>query len=119
MTAMAKAAPAKKPISVKLAKPVGGKPDNLTLINGIGNVIEKKLHGLGVFHFEQVANWSKTQAEEFSKAVGFPGRAGRENWVKEAAIFMKGGTTSHANKVEKGEIPTSRKSSAAEKGKKK
>ena len=39
--------------------------------------------------------------------------------MKEAAIFMKGGTTAHAKKVEKGEIPTSRKSTAAEKGKKK
>lgn len=109
------AATAKKPMAAKLAKPVGGKPDNLTLINGIGNVIEKKLHGMGVFHFEQIANWTKAQAEDFSKAVGFPGRAERENWMKEAAIFQKGGSTAHAKKVEAGEIPTSRKSTAAEK----
>jgi predicted flap endonuclease-1-like 5' DNA nuclease len=121
-TAPTKAAPTKtaspkRPMAAKLAKPVGGKPDNLTLINGIGNVIEKKLHGMGVFHFEQIASWSKAQAEDFSRAVGFPGRAERENWMKEAAVFMKGGTTDHARKVEKGEIPTSRKSTAAEKAK--
>ena len=112
------AAPSKKPLAAKLDKPFGGKPDNLTLINGIGNVIEKKLHGMGVFHFEQIANWTEQMAEDFSKAVGFPGRAKREGWMKEAALFAKGGTTEHARKVEAGAIPTSRKSTAAEKGKK-
>ncbi len=106
----------KKPMAAKLTAPVGGKPDNLTLINGIGNVIEKKLHGMGVFHFEQIANWTQAQAEDFSKAVGFPGRAEREGWMKESALFAKGGTTEHARKVEAGAIPTSRKSTVAEKG---
>jgi predicted flap endonuclease-1-like 5' DNA nuclease len=109
----------KKPIALKLAKPIGGKPDNLTLINGIGNVLEKRLFDLGVFHFEQIANWTKAQALDFGKAVGFPGRVEREEWVKEAALFAKGGTTEHARKVEAGDIPTSRKSTAAEKNNKK
>jgi predicted flap endonuclease-1-like 5' DNA nuclease len=112
-------APAKKPMPVKLDKAIGGKPDNLTLIDGIGNVIEKKLNEMGVFHFEQMSNWTMVQAEAFSKAVGFPGRALREGWVKEAAIFAKGGTTDHAKKVESGKITTSRISTAAEKGNKK
>jgi hypothetical protein len=73
-----------------------------------------------VFHFEQIANWTMSQAETFSKAIGFPGRALREGWVKEAAIFAKGGTTDHAKKVESGKITTSRVSTSAEKsGKKK
>lgn len=109
----------KKPIAMKLDKPIGGKPDNLTLINGIGNVIERKLNEMGVFHFGQIANWTMVQAEAFSKDVGFPGRALREGWVKEAAIFAKGGTTDHAKKVEAGKINTSRISSVAEKGIKK
>lgn len=109
----------KKPIALKLAKPIGGKADNLTLINGIGNVLEKRLFDMGVFHFAQIANWTKEQAVEFGKAVGFPGRVERENWVKEAAIFAKGGTTDHGRKVEAFDIPTSSKSTAAEKGKKK
>lgn len=113
------AAPVNAPIALKLTKPIGGKPDNLTLINGIGNVIEKRLFDIGVFHFEQIANWTKAQAVDFGKAVGFPGRVEREDWIKEAAIFAKGGTTDHARKVESGAIPTSRKSGTAEKGKKK
>ncbi len=106
----------RKPLPAMLAAPIGGKPDNLTLINGIGNVIEKRLHGMGVFHFAQIADWTKAQAENFSKSVGFPGRAEREGWMKEAALFAKGGTTDHARKVEAGAIPTSRKSTTAEKG---
>lgn len=112
-------APVKQSMAIKLAKPIGGKPDNLTLINGIGNVLEKRLFDLGVFHFEQIANWTKAEAVDFGKAVGFPGRAERENWVKEAAIFAKGGTTEHARKVEAGDTPTNRKSTMAEKRKKK
>ena len=114
----AKTSASKKPMAVKLLKPVGGKPDNLTLINGVGNVIEKKLHDLGVFHFEQIANWTEKMADDFSASIGFPGRARREGWMKEAALFAKGGTTEHARKVEAGEIATSRKSTAAEKPKK-
>lgn len=112
------AAPTKKPMPMKLDKPIGGKPDNLTLINGIGNVIETKLNEMGVFHFEQVANWTMAQAEAFSTAVGFRGRALREGWVKEAAIFAKGGTTEHAKNVEAGKITSSRVSTAKEKGSK-
>ncbi len=113
------AAPVKKPMPMKLNKPIGGKADNLTLINGIGNVIETKLNEMGVFHFEQVANWTMAQAEDFSTAVGFRGRALREGWVKEAAIFAKGGTTEHAKNVEAGKITSSRVSTASEKGGKK
>ncbi len=106
------AAPAKK-----LAAPRRGKPDNLTLINGIGNAIEKKLNSLGVFHFDQIASWSAADATKFSNEVGFPGRVQRENWIGEARTFAAGGTTEHARKVERGEIATSRKSTAAEKKK--
>ncbi|MGL4489161.1 MAG: hypothetical protein ACRCU5_06940 [Rhizobiaceae bacterium] len=113
------AAPVKKPMAMKLDRPVGGKPDNLTLIDGIGNVLEERLNKMGVFHFEQIANWTMAQAETFSKDVGFPGRALREGWVKEAAILAKGGTTDHAKKVEQGKISTSRVSTSAEKGNKK
>ncbi len=105
----------KKQIAARLSTPIGGKPDNLTLVNGIGNVIEKRLHDIGVFHFAQIAVWTKDQAQEFSVAVGFPGRAAREGWMKEAALFAKGGTTDHARKVEAGTVPSSRKSSNTEK----
>lgn len=101
-----------------LAKARGGKPDNLTLIDGVGNSIEKRLHELGIFHFDQIAAFTKDEATWVSIAVGFPGRAERENWVGDAKILAAGGTTAHAQRVESGEIATSRKSTNAEKGKK-
>jgi predicted flap endonuclease-1-like 5' DNA nuclease len=102
-----------------LGKARGGKPDNLTLIDGVGNAIEKRLHDLGIFHFDQVAALSDAEATWIGIEIGFPGRVQRENWVEEARILGAGGMTAHAKKVESGAIPTSRVSTAAEKGRKK
>ncbi|PCH45818.1 MAG: hypothetical protein COC23_05365 [Hyphomicrobiales bacterium] len=98
----------KKPAVLKSAK--GGKPDNLTLIDGVGNAIEKKMFKLGIFHFSQVAKMSKAELTWLGNAVGFPGRPERENWVGESKILGAGGTTEHAKRVERGQIKTSRKS---------
>lgn len=62
-----------------------GKPDRLSDIEGIGNVIQTELYALGVFHFNQIAGWDADQAAWVSRAIGFPGRAHRENWIKQAA----------------------------------
>lgn len=100
----------KKPKVMAAAR--GGKPDNLTLIDGVGNAIEKKLFDLGIFHFEQIAKWTADESAWVSNAVGFPGRAARENWVADAAKLAKGEMTDHAKRVESGDIATSHKSPA-------
>ena len=107
----------KKPRVLKAAR--RGQPDNLTLIDGVGNAIEQKLFALGLFHFDQIAKLSDDEATWVGNEIGFPGRVQRENWVAEAKIFAEGGTTEHAAKVEAGKIKTSRVSTSAEKGKKK
>ncbi len=89
----------------------GGKADNLTLIDGVGNAIEKKMFKLGIYHFNQVAKMSKAELVWLGNAVGFPGRPERENWAGESKILGAGGTTDHARRVERGQIKTSRKSS--------
>ncbi|MGN8021959.1 hypothetical protein ACTJJ7_14745 [Phyllobacterium sp. 22229] len=66
-----------------------GKPDRLSDIEGIGNVIQTELYALGVFHFDQIAGWDVDQAAWVSRAIGFPGRAHRENWMKQAAGLVK------------------------------
>jgi len=88
----------------------GGKADNLTLIDGVGNAIEKKMFKLGIYHFDQVAKMSKSELAWLGTSVGFPGRPERENWAGEAKVLAKGGTTAHAKRVEKGQIKSSRKS---------
>ena len=97
-----------KPPVLKSAR--GGKRDNLTLIDGVGNAIEKKLFALGIFHFEQIAKWSAAEATWIGNELGFPGRPERENWVKEAIVLAEGGTTEHSRRVESGEVSTSHKS---------
>ncbi len=57
--------------------------DDLKLIIGVGEVFEKKLNTEGVYQFAQMARWDEPSAEEFSKNVGFPGRAKREYWVEQ------------------------------------
>jgi len=93
-----------------LGKPRSGGSDNLTLIDGVGNALEKKLFALGIFHFDQIAAWTKDHQAWIGNELGFPGRPERENWVGESKILAKGGMTSHARRVERGEIGTSRKS---------
>ncbi|MEM8749482.1 MAG: hypothetical protein AAGF28_04230 [Pseudomonadota bacterium] len=93
-----------------LSAPKGGKADNLTLIDGVGNAIERKMFKLGIHHFDQVAKLTKAELAWLGNAVGFPGRPERENWKGEAKILAAGGTTEHAKKVERGQIKTSRKS---------
>ena len=103
-----------RPLGFKTARG-GGKGDNLTLINGVGNVIEKKLNALGIWHFDQIAAWSVAEQQWIGKETGFPGRPQRENWVGESKVLAAGGTTEHARQVEMGAIPTSRKSRPNEK----
>ncbi len=102
----------KKPPTIARAR--GGKGDNLTLIDGVGNAIEKKLFAMGIHHFDQIAAWTSEHETWVGNELGFPGRPQRENWVKEASILAAGGTTEHAKRVEEGKIGTSRKSKPGE-----
>ncbi|MEL6504244.1 MAG: hypothetical protein AAFQ10_07275 [Pseudomonadota bacterium] len=98
-----------------LTAPRDGMADNLTLIDGVGNAIEKKMFKLGIYHFDQVAKMSKAELAWLGNSVGFPGRPERENWAGESKVLAEGGTTDHAQRVEKGQINTSRKSTKNEK----
>lgn len=97
----------KKP-SVMSKAPAGG-GDNLTLIDGVGNALEKKLFALGVYKFDQIAKWTKANETWVGNELGFPGRPERENWVAESKVLAKGGMSEHAKRVERGEITSSRK----------
>jgi large subunit ribosomal protein L21 len=59
-------------------------PDKLTLIKGIGPVLEKKLNATGIFRFTQIANWTSKEVEEFSGQLNFKGRIEREDWIRQA-----------------------------------
>jgi predicted flap endonuclease-1-like 5' DNA nuclease len=62
-----------------------GAPDDLKLIVGVGPVLERMLHQLGVTTFRQIAHWSERDIDEFdAKLPEFPGRIRRDAWVTQA-----------------------------------
>ena len=59
--------------------------DDLKLIVGIGPVLERMLHRLGVSSFRQIAHWSEREIDEIdAKLPEFPGRIRRDGWVTQA-----------------------------------
>jgi len=78
--------------------------DDLKRIRGIGILIEKKLHGLGITTYQQVANWTRDDVERVNRALTFQGRIERENWIEQARILSSGGTTEFSRRVDRGEV---------------
>lgn len=83
------------------------RPDNadeLKRIKGIGAVIEETLNQLGIYRFEQIANWNDDNVSWVEKFLAFPGRISREDWVTQATTLNDGGTTEFADRVDKGDV---------------
>lgn len=97
-----------------LAGPRSGKADDLKLIRGIGRQNEERLHGLGIYHFDQIAAWSKENVEWVGDFLAFPGRIEREDWVGQASQLAAGGQTDFSRRVNSGEVPTSLTAVAAD-----
>jgi F-type H+-transporting ATPase subunit gamma len=53
-------------------------------IDGIGPVIERKLHDMGVTTFRQIAAWTPHDVERFGTQLNFKGRIEREDWIGQA-----------------------------------
>lgn len=75
-----------------LEAPREGGPDDLQRIKGVGPVNEKHLHELGVYHFDQVAAWVRSEIRWVGTYLSFPGRIDREQWVVQAAKLAAGGS---------------------------
>ena len=88
--------------------PAGRGTDDLKRIRGVGVLIEKKLNALGVSRYDQVANWTRSDIERFSDKLDFKGRSERENWVEQARILSAGGQTEFSQRVDRGEVETSK-----------
>ncbi len=67
-----------------------GEPDDLKKISGVGPVIEKKLHALGITKYAQVAAFSQADIEKVDLELNFKGRIDRDNWLDQAAELAKG-----------------------------
>jgi predicted flap endonuclease-1-like 5' DNA nuclease len=98
-----------KPQSL-LSQARDGKADNLCRIKGVGAVIEKKLNNLGIYHFDQIANFSENEIAWVDEHLAFKGRIKREDWVNQAKLLAKGEETEFSKRVDKGEVSSSKKS---------
>lgn len=74
---------------MRLAGPQG-KPDDLSLIGGVGPKIERTLHQSGIFHFWQVAALGPEDIARLEADIRFPGRIAREEWIEQAKELMAG-----------------------------
>jgi predicted flap endonuclease-1-like 5' DNA nuclease len=58
--------------------------DDLEVISGVGPVLAEKLNSIGVYRFEQIANWTERNVQEFDELLSFKGRIEREEWITQA-----------------------------------
>ncbi|MFQ6549073.1 hypothetical protein AADZ90_014045 [Aestuariibius sp. 2305UL40-4] len=102
-SASAAASAAAKPQMMEA--PRDGGPDDLKKIKGIGPKLEKMLHGMGIYHFDQIAGWQTNELAWVDENLeGFKGRASRDNWVSQAETLASGGETAFSEKVDKGDV---------------
>ncbi|MGB5558115.1 MAG: NADH:ubiquinone oxidoreductase, partial [Paracoccaceae bacterium] len=82
-----------------------GGPDDLKQIKGVGPKLEGELHKIGVYHFDQVAAWTKKEVNWMDENLaGVRQRVSRDGWVEQAKILAKGGTTEFSKRVKKGGV---------------
>lgn len=67
-----------------LSRPRDQRPDDLKIIKGIGPQNESRLNALGIFHLDQIADWSAEEARWIGSYLAFPGRIEREDWIGQA-----------------------------------
>jgi predicted flap endonuclease-1-like 5' DNA nuclease len=93
-----------------LDAPRDGKKDDLVRIKGIGLKIEEKLNSLGIYHYDQIANWTKEEINWVNSFLHFSGRIEREDWITQAKALARGEETEFAKRVDAGKVPSSKKS---------
>ncbi len=67
--------------------------DDLLRIRAIDADTEKRLHGIGVRRFDDIARWTPADINRVNQALGLTGRIDREQWIEQAQILAKGGET--------------------------
>ncbi|MFU1476548.1 NADH:ubiquinone oxidoreductase [Roseovarius sp. C7] len=71
-----------------LEAPRAGGADDLKRIKGVGPKLELLLHGMGYYHFDQIAEWGAAEVAWVDQNLkGFKGRVSRDNWVAQAKVL--------------------------------
>lgn len=77
--------------TLKFLDAPNGEGDDLKKILGIGSVLEEKLHGIGVYHYSQIAEFTESDIENINTHLSFPGRIERDEWIPQAKELLQGG----------------------------
>ncbi len=94
------AAPGQGTRPAALDAPRGGKADDLKMIKGVGPKLEKVLHDLGFYHFDQIAGWTSAEIAWVDENLeGFRGRVTRDEWVRQARLLADGGETEFSKRA--------------------
>lgn len=86
-----------------LPGPRDGKADDLQMIAGVGPKLEQLLNRLGIFHFDQIAEWTQREIDWANQTMSFRGRIEREKWVAQATELAR--NTKRAREQQSGEQP--------------
>lgn len=83
-------------VGTSIPAATAGKKDDLTLINGVGPFLEKKLNNVGIYTYEQISSLNTETIAEVTEAIEFfPGRIEKDDWVGQAnRLLGRGGNTS-------------------------
>jgi predicted flap endonuclease-1-like 5' DNA nuclease len=58
--------------------------DDLTLLRGVGDVLQDRLHLHGIYTFKQIAVWNHHQADRIGDLIHAKDRVHRDRWVQQA-----------------------------------
>ena len=63
--------------------------DDLTSLQGVGEVICQRLHDAGIYTYRQVAEWRAPQIRAISEDLKLRDRVRRDGWQKQARALHK------------------------------
>lgn len=58
--------------------------DDLTQISGVGPKLAEKLNSVGIYKFNQIANWNDENIEAFDEKLSIKGRVEKDDWIATA-----------------------------------
>ena len=58
--------------------------DDLTLLRGVAETVQNKLHDLGIYTFKQIATWSPENLNHINQRLLLRGRPQRDRWPQQA-----------------------------------
>ncbi len=86
-------APVQPPVA-----PVVAPADDLTRIRAIDANMQTRLNALGVRRYDDLARWTTDDVMKLRAVPGIGSRIAVENWIEQAQILAKGGTTEYARR---------------------